>query len=40
MLKAQLAEIRKMTLSKVLCSNLKNTPKIQPRAMVSSKIKE
>jgi len=36
----QLAEIRKMSLSKLLCRNLKDTPKIQPRAMISSKLKE
>jgi hypothetical protein len=32
----QLNEIRKVTLSKVLCRNLKDTPKIQPMAMLSA----
>lgn len=36
----QLAEIRKMSLSKILCRNLKDTPKIQPKAFISSKLKE
>lgn len=36
----QLSEIRKMSLSKLLCRNLKDTPRIQPRAMISSKLKE
>jgi hypothetical protein len=39
-IKDQLAEIRKMSLSKLLCRNLRDTPRIQPRAMISSKLKE
>lgn len=35
-----MAEIRKMSLAKLLCRNMEDTPEIQPRAMLSVKVKE
>jgi len=35
---SQLNEIRKITLAKILCRNLENTPKIQTHAMLTTKL--
>jgi len=37
---AQLSEIRKTSLAKLLCRNMNDTPKIQPKAFLSMKNKE
>ncbi len=36
----QINEIRKVTLARVLCRNLRDTPKIQPKVFFSSKMND